>query len=48
MSEALAGEREWLVGNALSLGDINLMPFVARLEYLNLLDLFLADRKFGA
>lgn len=46
MSEALAGEREWLVGNALSLGDINLMPFVARLEYLNLLDIFIADRKF--
>jgi glutathione S-transferase len=45
MSEALAGEREWLVGNALSLGDINLMPFVARLEYLDLLDPFIADRK---
>ncbi len=44
MSEALAGGREWLVGNTLSLGDINLMPFVARLEYLNLLDLFIADR----
>jgi hypothetical protein len=45
MSEALTERREWLVGNALSLGDINLMPFVARLEYLNLLDLFIADRE---
>jgi len=34
-----------LVGASLSLGDINLMPFVARLEYLNLLDLFIADRE---
>jgi glutathione S-transferase len=45
MSEALTERREWLVGNTLSLGDINLMPFVARLEYLNLLDLFIADRE---
>jgi glutathione S-transferase len=45
MSEVLTQRREWLVGTALSLGDINLMPFVARLEYLNLLDLFIADRK---
>jgi glutathione S-transferase len=45
MSEVLTEQREWLVGNRLSLGDINLMPFVARLEYLNLLDLFIADRE---
>ena len=45
MSDVLADGREWLVGNTLSLGDINLMPFVARLEYLNLLDLFIADRE---
>ena len=45
MSEVLTEGREWLVGNRLSLADINLMPFVARLEYLNLLDLFLADRE---
>ena len=41
---ALADGRDWLVANKLSLGDINLMPFVARLEYLNLLDLFIAER----
>ncbi len=45
MSEVLIEPREWLVGDTLSLGDINLMPFVARLEYLNLLDLFIADRE---
>ena len=45
LSEVLTERREWLVGNTLSLGDINLMPFVARLEYLNLLDLFIADRE---
>ena len=45
MSDVLTERREWLVGTTLSLGDINLMPFVARLEYLNLLDLFIADRE---
>jgi glutathione S-transferase len=44
MDEALADARPWLVGDALSLGDINLMPFVARLEYLNMLDLWIAER----
>jgi hypothetical protein len=45
MSEVLTEQREWLVGITLSLGDINLMPFVARLDYLNLLDLFIAERE---
>jgi glutathione S-transferase len=44
MSEALSDGRNWLVGSNVTLGDINLMPFVARLEYLNLLDIFIADR----
>ena len=44
MSETLSDGRNWLVGSNLTLGDINLMPFVARLEYLNLLDIFIADR----
>ncbi len=34
----------WVLGREMSLGDINLMPFVARLNYLNLLDLWTADR----
>jgi glutathione S-transferase len=45
MDAALADGCEWLVANKLSLADINLMPFVARLEYLNLLDLFITDRR---
>ena len=34
---------DWLVGK-LSLADVSLIPFVARLEYLNLLDVWIADR----
>ena len=34
----------WLLGGAMTLADINLMPFVARLNYLNLLGLWTAAR----
>ena len=34
----------WLIGSALTLADINMMPFVARMAYLNLLDAWIADR----
>jgi glutathione S-transferase len=34
----------WLVGSELTLADINMMPFVARLAYLDLLDVWLAER----
>jgi glutathione S-transferase len=44
MDAALADGRQWLVGGDRTLGDINPMPFVARLEYLGLLDLFIAQR----
>jgi glutathione S-transferase len=44
MNETLADGRKWLVTNDLTLGDINLMPFVARLEYLNMLDIFIDGR----
>ncbi len=44
MEEDLAGGLPWLLGNALTLADINLMPFVARLDYLTLLPIWLADR----
>ena len=44
MDAALADGRKWVVNNNLTLGDINLMPFVARLEYLNLLDIFIGER----
>jgi glutathione S-transferase len=44
MNEVLADGRKWLVTDDLTLGDINLMPFVARLEYLNMLDIFIGER----
>lgn len=34
----------WLVGPSMTLADINLMPFVARLAYLQLLDAWTTDR----
>jgi glutathione S-transferase len=40
----LAARGFWLLGESYTLADINLMPFVARLEYLDLLDLWVADR----
>jgi glutathione S-transferase len=44
MDATLADGRDWLVANKFSLGDINLIPFVARLEYLSLLNVFIAER----
>ncbi len=44
MEADLADGRPWLMGDAMTLADINLMPFAARLEYLSLLDLWLAER----
>jgi glutathione S-transferase len=41
----LAAKQVWLVGD-FSLADINLTPFVARLEYLGLLDIWIAERPF--
>ena len=44
MDDALADGRPWLTGDGFTLGDVNLMPFVARLEYLDLLDIWIEDR----
>ena len=44
MDEALAGGAEWLASDMFSLAEINLAPMVARLDYLTLLDVWLADR----
>lgn len=44
MDDALADGRTWLDGAQFTLGDINLMPFVARIEYLDLLSVWTADR----
>ncbi len=43
--EATLSERgPWLLGEAPTLADINMMPFVARLSYLGLLEAWTADR----
>ena len=44
VAEGVAGGSEWLAGGMFSLAEINLAPFVARLEYLTLLDLWTAGR----
>lgn len=43
MESDLADGRDWLVGD-FSLGDLNLMPFVGRIEKLDLLDIWTAER----
>ena len=44
MEDELVRGQDWLVGSAFSLADINVIPFAARLDYLNLLDVWTADR----
>ena len=44
MEADLAKAGPWLVGEAMTLADVNMMPFVARLDYLGLLDAWLAHR----
>lgn len=44
MEETLEQGGPWLLGEQVTLADINMMPFVARLAYLGLLDVWVADR----
>ena len=44
MEEDLAASGCWLIGANMSLADINMAPFVARLNYLDLLDIWIAKR----
>src|SRR5258707_5313055 len=44
MEQTLAERGPWLLGAQPTLADINLMPFVARLAYLGLLDAWTTDR----
>ena len=44
MEADLASGSDWLAGDMFSLAEINLAPFAARLEYMTLLDLWIADR----
>ena len=44
MEKDLGDGRPWLLGEQFTLADINLMPFVARLGFLGLLDIWIAGR----
>ncbi len=44
MENDLQAGGPWLLGLPLTLADINMMPFVARIAYLDLLDIWIADR----
>ncbi len=44
MESALAGGNDWLMPSGYSLADINMMPYAARLAYLNLLDIWIDDK----
>jgi glutathione S-transferase len=44
MEQTLAERGPWLLGNEPTLADINMMPFVARLAYLGLLEAWTAQR----
>lgn len=44
LEDALCETGPWILGTSPSLADINLMPFAARLDYLGLLDLWIANR----
>jgi glutathione S-transferase len=44
MEKDLKAGGPWLVGAQITLADINMMPFVARMAYLDLLDVWIADR----
>ena len=44
MEKDLTPHGSWLVGPEMTLADVNMMPFVARLAYLDLLDIWIAER----
>ena len=44
LEETLAEGGPWIIGDSPTLANIALMPFAARLEYLGLFDLWLAER----
>jgi glutathione S-transferase len=44
LEQTLAPGGDWILGSGYSLADISLMPYVARLDYLGLLDLWTAER----
>jgi glutathione S-transferase len=44
LEQALSAGGHWILASGYSLADINLMPYVARLDYLNLLDIWIGER----
>jgi len=44
IDKALADGRTWLFGDQFTLAEINLVPYIARLEYLNMLDIWTGER----
>lgn len=44
LESALSEGRPWIIDEAPTLADINLMPYIARLEFLGLLDVFTDER----
>jgi glutathione S-transferase len=44
IGKALADGRGWLLGDQFTLAEINLAPYVARLDYMNILDVWIGDR----
>lgn len=44
MDKALADGRDWLAGGIWSLAEINLAVYVSRLDYMNLLDVWIGER----
>ena len=44
IDKALSDGRTWLCGDQFTLAEINLVPYVARLEYLNMLDVWTGER----
>jgi glutathione S-transferase len=44
MEKDLKAGGPWLVGTNVTLADINMMPFVARMDFMDLLDVWISDR----
>ncbi len=44
IDDTLGKGGKWLIGDAFSLAEISLIPYVARLDYLNLLDIWIGSR----
>jgi len=48
LEETFSDDRDWIMGADFSLADLNLAPFVARLEGITFLNIWLEDRPFTA